>query len=71
MEECLKESLAARIIHPSLSPARASFFSLLERKTRPCIDYSGINNITIKNRYPLLLYSKDFLLSLIAKVDNE
>lgn len=60
MEECVKESLAAGIIHPSLSPVRTSFFSLLKRKTRPCIDYSGLNYITIKNRYPLLLYSKDF-----------
>lgn len=41
MEECVKESLAAGIIHLSLSSVRASFFSLLKRKTRPCIDYSG------------------------------
>lgn len=30
------------------------------RKTRPCIDYRGLNNITIKNRYPLPLISSAF-----------
>lgn len=49
---------------------REQVFSLLKRKTRLCIDYCGLNDITIKNRCPLLLYNKDFLLSLIYVMHN-
>lgn len=62
MEDYIKDSLAAGIIHPSSSPAGAGFF-FVEKKDetlRPCSDYRGINDITIKSRYPLLLISTAF-----------
>lgn len=62
MEKYISESLAAGIIRPSSSPAGAGFF-FVEKKDktlRPCIDYRGLNDITIKNRYPLPLISSAF-----------
>ena len=55
MEKYLAESLAAGIIRPSSSPAGAGFFFVGKNdgSLRPCIDYWGINEITVKNRYPL------------------
>ncbi|KAI3364400.1 hypothetical protein L3Q82_010825 [Scortum barcoo] len=58
----INDSLAAGIIRPSSSPAGAGFF-FVEKKDktlRPCIDYRGLNDITIKNRYPLPLISSAF-----------
>ena len=55
METYINDSLAVGIIRPSSSPAGACFF-FVEKKDktlRPCIDYRGLNDITIKNRYPL------------------
>ena len=31
-----------------------------DKSLRPCIDYRGLNNITVKNRYPLPLMSTAF-----------
>lgn len=62
MEVYIKESLAAGIIRPSSSPLGAGFF-FVEKKDktlRPCIDFRGLNNITIKNKYPLPLISSAF-----------
>ncbi len=62
METYINDSLAAGIIRPSSSPAGAGFF-FVEKKDktlRPCIDYRGLNDITIKNRYPLPLISSAF-----------
>uniref|UniRef100_A0A8C5EI19 ribonuclease H n=1 Tax=Gouania willdenowi TaxID=441366 RepID=A0A8C5EI19_GOUWI len=62
MEKYVNESLAAGLIRPSSSPAGAGFF-FVEKKDktlRPCIDYRGLNNITVKNRYPLPLISSAF-----------
>ena len=44
-------------IHPSPSPARASclFVGKMDGSLHPCIDCQALNNITIKNRYPLSL----------------
>ncbi len=55
MEGYIKDSLAAGIIRPSSSPVRAGFFfvSKKDRTLRPCIDYRGLNSITVKNKYPL------------------
>ena len=62
MDIYIKDSLAAGIIRPSSSPAGAGFF-FVEKKDktlRPCIDYRGLNDITIKNHYPLPLLSSAF-----------
>ena len=62
MEKYLSDSLAAGIIRPSSSPAGAGFFFVKKRdgSLRPCIDYRGLNDITVKNRYPLPLMSSAF-----------
>ncbi len=57
MEEYITEALNSGFIHPSTSPAAAGFF-FVEKKDgglRPCIDYRGLNNVTVKFRYPLPL----------------
>ncbi|KAF7648310.1 hypothetical protein LDENG_00158670, partial [Lucifuga dentata] len=75
METYINDSLAAGIIRPSSSPAGAGFF-FVEKKDktlRPCIDYRGLNDITIKNRYPLPLLSSAFELlqgaTIFSKLD--
>ncbi len=59
MEKYISDSLTAGIIRPSSSPAGAGFFFVAKKdgSLRPCIDYRGLNNITVKNTYPLLLMS--------------
>lgn len=57
MEEYVQKSLAAKITRPSSLPASTGFF-FMEKKDKslqPCIDYWGLNDITVKNRYPLPL----------------
>ena len=53
----IKTNLANGFIRPSKSPAGAPI--LFDRKPdgslRLCVDYRGLNNITIKNQYPLPL----------------
>ena len=53
----IKTNLANGFIHPSKFPAGAPI--LFNKKPngslRLCVDYRGLNNITIKNRYPLPL----------------
>lgn len=72
MEDYIASSLAAGIIRPSSSPAGAGFF-FIEKKDktlRPCIDYRGLNDIAIKNCYPLPLFSLAFeLLQGASKLD--
>lgn len=55
MREYIQSSLQAGIIHPLSSPAGADFFFAhkKDKTLLPCIDYRGLNNITVKNRYPL------------------
>ncbi|XP_063800275.1 uncharacterized protein LOC134968692, partial [Pseudophryne corroboree] len=62
MEEYIKENLAKGFIRPSSSPAGAGFFFVKKKDggLRPCIDYRGLNDITIKNRYPLPLITELF-----------
>ncbi len=64
------ESLAAQIIVPSSSPAGAGFFFVKKKdgSLRPCIDYRGLNDITVKNRYPLPLMSSAFEILQGAKI---
>lgn len=54
MSAYIEESLAAGIMRPSSSLAGVGFFFVgkKDRTLRPCIDYRGLNNITVKNRYP-------------------
>ena len=62
MEKYLTESLAAGIICLSSSPAGAGFFFVGKKDgtLRPCIDYRGINVMTVRNRYPLPLMDTTF-----------
>ncbi|KAI2644866.1 Transposon Ty3-I Gag-Pol polyprotein [Labeo rohita] len=57
MEEYMAEGLRAGTICPSSSPAAAGFFFVKKKDggLRPCVDYRGLNQITIKNRHPLPL----------------
>ncbi len=70
MDKYIKESLNAGLIHPSSLPAGAGFFFVKKKdgSLRPCIDYRGLNNITIRNRYPLPQISSAFELLQGAKV---
>ncbi|KAK3526056.1 hypothetical protein QTP70_014676 [Hemibagrus guttatus] len=58
MEDYIEEALSSGFIRPSTSPAAAGFF-FVEKKDgglHPCIDYRGLNNVTVKMfRYPLPL----------------
>ncbi len=53
----IENNLASGYIRPSKSPAGAPI--LFDKKPdgslRLCVDYRGLNNLTIKNRYPLPL----------------
>uniref|UniRef100_A0A8C6LVF1 Gypsy retrotransposon integrase-like protein 1 n=1 Tax=Nothobranchius furzeri TaxID=105023 RepID=A0A8C6LVF1_NOTFU len=62
MEEYIQECLAAGTIRPSSSPLGAGFFFVPKKDgtLRPCIDYRGLNQITVKNKYPLPLLSSTF-----------
>lgn len=56
------ESLDSGIIRPSSSPLGAGFFFVAKKnKTlRACIDFRGLINITVKNKYPLPLINSAF-----------
>ena len=59
----ISESLASGIIRPSSSSSVAAGFFFVAKKDgslRPCIDYRQLNNITVKNKYPLPLLSSTF-----------
>lgn len=62
METYVNDSLVAAIIRPSTSPLRAVFFFVekIDKSLRPCIDYRGLNAITIKNNYSLPLITSVF-----------
>ncbi|KAI3374613.1 hypothetical protein L3Q82_021183 [Scortum barcoo] len=62
MEEYIEASLRSGIIRPSSSLAGAGFFFMGKKdgSLRPCIDYSALNYITVKNRHPLPLISSAF-----------
>ena len=62
MERYIGESLAAGLIRPSSSPAGAGFFFVGKKDGTlwPCIDYRGLNAITVKNCYPIPLISSAF-----------
>uniref|UniRef100_A0AAQ4QYC0 Gypsy retrotransposon integrase-like protein 1 n=1 Tax=Gasterosteus aculeatus aculeatus TaxID=481459 RepID=A0AAQ4QYC0_GASAC len=62
MENYIRDSLAAGIIRPSSSPLGAGFFFVKKKDgtLRPCIDYRGLNNVSVKNKYPLPLMNTAF-----------
>ncbi|KAK3574642.1 hypothetical protein QTP86_011554 [Hemibagrus guttatus] len=57
MEEYIETTLAAGHIRPSTSPAAARFFFVGKKDggLHPCIDYRGLNAITVPYLYPLPL----------------
>ena len=57
MAKYIEEELEKGFIRPSTSPASADFFFVRKKDggLRPCIDYCGLNEITVKFRYPLPL----------------
>ena len=62
MDTYIGDSLAAGFIRPSSSTAGTGFF-FVEKKDKTlclCIDYRGLNDITVKNRYTLPLISSAF-----------
>lgn len=62
MEKYITDSLSAGLIRPSSSPLGAGFFFVGKKdgSLRPCIDYRGLNDITVKNKYPLPLMDSAF-----------
>ncbi len=70
MDKCIQESIKARFICHLSSPAGAGFFIVKKKdgSLHPCIDYRGLNDITVKNRHPLPLMSSAFELLQGAKV---
>ena len=60
LREYLETSMANGRIRPSLSPAGAPilFVPKSDGTLRLCVDYRGLNKITVKNRYPLPLLSE-------------
>jgi hypothetical protein len=61
LDEYLKDNLAKGFIRPSSSPAGAPilFVKKSDGSLRLCVDYRGLNKITIKNRYPLPLIQEN------------
>ena len=57
LKEFLDENLRTKRIWPSKSPMASPFFFVKkkDRKLRPVQDYRKLNEMTIKNRYPLPL----------------
>nr|XP_055073125.1 uncharacterized protein LOC129453092 [Misgurnus anguillicaudatus] len=62
MDKYINDALRAGLIRPSTSPAGAGFFFVKKKdgSLRPCIDYRGLNDVTVKNLYPLPLMSSAF-----------
>lgn len=61
MEEYIPDSLAPGIIRPSSSQVGTGFFfeGMKDVSLRPCIDFRGLNEITVKNTYPISLINPD------------
>ncbi len=57
MRTYIEEELAKGFIIPTKSPVSAGLLFVKKREgsLRPCIDYRGLNDITVKFRYPLPL----------------
>jgi hypothetical protein len=59
LREYIEENLAKNFIRHSKSPAGAPilFVKKKDGSLRLCVDYRGLNKVTVKNRYPLPLIS--------------
>ncbi len=57
MKRYIEEELTKGFIRPSTSLSSAGFFFVKKKDggLQPCIDYRGLNDITVKFRYPLPL----------------
>jgi hypothetical protein len=55
LKEHIKELLGKGFIHPSSSPWGAPVIFVLKKDgtQRSCVDYRALNEVTIKNKYPL------------------
>jgi hypothetical protein len=55
LKEDIKELLEKGFIHPSSYPWRAPVIFVLKKDgtQRLCVDYRVLNEVTIKNKYPL------------------
>lgn len=65
MDESFAKGLSIKLlptlsIHNILTLAGFFFVGKKDGSLRPYIDYRGLNNITVKNRYPLPLMNSDF-----------
>ena len=60
LKEYINDNLRKGFIQPSTSPAGAPILFVKKKDggLRLCVDYRGLNKITIKNRYPLPLISE-------------
>ena len=63
MENYIGESLATGIIRPFSFPVGEGFFFVGKKdgSLRPCVDYRGLNDITVKINYPMPLISSAFV----------
>jgi hypothetical protein len=55
LKEHIKELLEKGFIHPSSSPWGAPVIFVLKKNVtqRLCVDYHTLNEVTVKNKYPL------------------
>lgn len=70
MENSIQNSLAAGLIQPSSSSVGAGllFVEKKDKSLRLCIDDRGLNDITVKNKYPLPLIDSTFVSLHRAKI---
>lgn len=67
----MKYIIQAGIIRTSTSSLIAGVFFAVEKKDNtlhPCIDFQGLNKITVKNKYPLPLLISAFKLLQAATI---
>lgn len=61
MENYISQSLASGLIAPLSFPFGAGFFFVKKDGTlRLCVDYCGLNKITVRNKYHLPLLKASF-----------
>ncbi len=60
MKKYIEENISKNFIRKSTSPFGAPCFFVKKKdgNLRLCVDYSGLNKITLKNRYPIPLISE-------------